>query len=326
MSDSLNVQVGDFVLVQQVGKKHVVKVEKIKGDDLGGRLQEKAPYEGDTIPFERKEVVANYGQRPHKSVFEAYFKSFDHPDIGRVNFFYKASKEEKAEVEKKLSKAFKVLSKNGLTGYFPLYVEIRPAKGKMLGHYKPAKGSRKQDDTDGMLDIICLRPSEDHPLEETFYHECAHAIWRRSIHKRKAKAAWIRDYKQFIQVQHLTSKSLRSLMQELLNSNQPLGEFKKGLEEDSQLILREVVSYIKKFHRLTPVDINLLLESGDHDTVQEVWPTDNLSVSKIKQNNISNYSLKNVEEYFAECVATYLQGKKVPSHTEKLLTKTFQSI
>lgn len=311
--------VDDFLLVQQSGKKHIVKVDKAQEDKGKGMIQDKFPYEEDLLSFEGKEILANYGKRPHSSIYEAYFKSFKHPDIGEVHFFVKADKALKKEIESQLTKAYKRLDKAGLTKFFPLYVEIRPEKGKMLGHYKAAK-------SEGILDIIALRPSDLHTLEQTFFHESGRAVWKRCILQRKAKAAWIKDYNQFIQVQHLTSKSLKKLYHELANSNQNISEFKSGLEEEQQLVLKEVISYIKKYHRLSLVDLNLLLESGDVETVGEVWPSDTLALSKIRENNISNYSLKNVEEYFSEVLATYLMGQKIPAHTEKLLTKTIQSI
>lgn len=316
---SVTFQVEDYILVQQEGKKHLLCVDKSSGKTGRGIRQDKFPYEENQVKFEAEEVVANYGKYPKPFIHEAFYKDFTHPAFGSVNFFMKVDKATKEEIETALTKCAKKLKQHNLDGFLPVNVEIRPSKGKMLGHYKTFK-------QEGELDVMALRPSTEHPLEETIYHESGHGIWKRLIHHRKAKAAWIREYSHHLEVQHLTSKDLKSLLNELLSASQTISDFKQGLSENDQMILREILSYIKKFHRLTVIDLNLLLESGDQDTVTDVWPCDTIALSKIKANNISNYSLKSVEEYFSECLAFYLNGGKLPKHTAKLMAKTIESL
>ena len=312
-------QVEDYILVEQDGRKNIVRVDKTSGKSGRGMKQDKFPYEENELKFDLDEVVANYGKYPKSFIHEAFYKEFKHPTFGSVNFFLKAGKETKEEIDKVLTKCAKKLKDHNLDGFLPVNVEIRPGKGKMLGHYKTHKN-------EGELDIMCLRPSSENPLEITVFHEAGHGVWKRLIPHRKIKAAWIREYSHHLEVQHLTSKDLKSMLNDLLSASQKVTDFKSGLSENDQMILKEILSYIKKFHRLSVLELNLLIESGDTDTVSEVWPSDTIALSKIKENNISNYSLKSVEEFFSECLAFYLTKGKLPKHTEKLLIKTIESI
>lgn len=309
----------DYVLVHQGNRKHLVSVEKTSDKMCRGVKQDNFPYDESDLTFEKDEVVANYGKSPKPFIHEAFYKEFNHKDFGRVLFFTKVSKDVKTEIEELLTTAFKKLNKAGVNHFLPVNVEVRPPKGKMLGHYKTQKH-------EGELDILCIRPSLENPLDFTLYHECAHGVWQRLITQRKIKASWIRDYHQFIEVQHLTSKDLKSLLNELLSATQSVSEFKAGLSENDQDILREVLSYIKKYHRLSVHDLNLLIDCGDTETITTLWPTDTIALAKIKGNGVTNYSLKNVEEYFAEVFATHMTKGNLPPRTQKLLLKTFGAV
>lgn len=311
--------VEDYVLVKLESKKLLLQVTKKSDNMCSGLVEKLLPYEEKDTPFEPTDVIANFGQNPEKAGYEAFYRKTSIPEVGSVAFFTKVSSTARDEVRKTLEKGYSQLKKRHLVSFFPLNLEIRPEKGKSLGHYKLDK---KTD-----IDTLCLRINSEQTMLESFYHECGHGIWERMIYKRSTKSKWIQAYNSLIEVQKLTSKQLKGILNDLQNLRCNITEYKASLEDESEVrILKEALSYIKKYHRLDTDDLNSIIENGDFDVLSSVWPTDSLALTKVKESGITAYASKSVKEFFCESLAFYLMGKALPSNVKSLMEKTVTSI
>ncbi len=310
--------IGDYLTVDSQGKKYLVTVTKKSDSMCAGVNQKHAPYVEEEITFENDEVLANYGVRPGRSGYEVHLTSSRLSGIGELNFFVKLSSAERDEIKDVVKKGHKALDKKSLASFFPLNFEIRAGKGKALGYYSL---DMKTD-----IDTMGFRMGELQDLTHTFYHEAAHGIWERLVTKRSTKAKWISLYNEFIDVESLSTKHIRRMYEDFASMACSMTEYKASLKEDEgqEMLLKEVLSYIKKYHRLSIKDLDILADSDDKKTIKKLWPNDAISLTKEKETGISLYSLKSPLELFCESFAFYMTGKGLPKTVKKLLSKTLQ--
>ena len=310
-------ELGDYILINVEDKKYLCSVSA-KSDGICKAIYDKPlPYDEVDFNFERADVIANFGQKPWKAGHEVFYKEMN-LDFGKVAFFTKISSATRDEVKAALIKGYNELKKRFLVSFFPVNIEIRPEKGKALGHYTVDK---KTD-----IDTMCLRIHDQQNFLESFFHEAGHGIWHRLVTSRTIKTKWIETYQEFVQVQHLGTKQLRSMYKDLNSLRSPIAEYKATLEDEEQIsIFKEILSYIKKYHRLSVSDLDSIIEGGNFGLLEKIWPNDYLSITKLKDSGITDYSLKSVEEFFCEAVAFYLSGRDMPKALRKLTEKTLSS-
>lgn len=308
--------VDDYVQVATDNRKCLVQVTKRSDDMCAGVNQKHFPYSEDEIVFERDDVVANLGRRPERLGHEVHHSTSKLSGIGEINFFIKVSSSTKDDLKEVIKKGYKALEKKRLVSFFPLNFEVRPEKGRMLGYYST---DMKSD-----IDTMGFRIGELQDLTHCFYHEAAHGIWDRLITKRSTKAKWISLYNEFIAVDKLTKQQMNDLYHSFASMACTVTEFKDSLEDEEEvLLMKEVLSYIKKYHRIALKDLDLLADD-DKKAIKALWPSDAISLTKEKDTGISLYSLKSPLELFCESFAFYMTGKSLPKSVKKLMSKTLE--
>lgn len=309
--------VEDYVQVDTDGKKYLLQVTKRSDEMCAGVNQKHFPYSEDEIVFERDDVVANLGRRPERMGHEVHHSTSKLSGVGEINFFVKVSSSTKDDLKEVIKKGHKALDKKRLASFFPLNFEVRPAKGKTLGYYAT---DMKSD-----IDTMGFRLGELQDLNHCFYHEAAHGIWARLITKPSTKAKWITLYNEFIDVQSLSTKHIRNMYHSFASMACNITEYKDSLKEDegSEMMMKEILSYIKKYHRLSIKDLDILADD-DKKAIKALWPSDAISLTKEKDTGISLYSLKSPVELFCESFAFYMTGKALPKSVKKLMSKTLE--
>jgi len=307
--------IDDYCLVESTSKKYLVLVTKKTDKICVGLNQKYYPYSEEEINFDANDVLANLGQKPSRLGYEVHYTSSRLQGIGDIHYFTKVGSSLRKEIKKVIEKGYKALEKKRLVSFFPLNFEVRPEKGSVAGYYKL---DMKTD-----IDTMCFRITDQNDFKHCFYHEAGHGIYERLITSRSIKARWVALYNEFIEVQHLASSQIKQLYKNFSSSNMTLTEFKSSISEDEALtlVLKEIIAYIKKYHRLSIKDVDDLVQ-GEPKEIKKIWPNDSLSLSSAKETGITPYAAKAPKEFFCEAFAFHMTGKKLPREVRKLLDKT----
>lgn len=275
--------------------------------------------------YDEKTLIACLGADPEiGTAFGVHIepqRSEQEHEIGPILYHRKMKKEEKKAFKWGLDKAVETLKEHKLEAILPIKrVELRNKKGKYAGHYVV---KRKGDDTQ---DKIVFHPQVLEDPKYNLYvvlHELAHALWFRKTSD-EFRARWLVSYNEHTHVNKAKKSHMESLLKQLIESQAGIREFAKELEDDEdKALFREILVYLKRHHKLSPQDVNLLL-THNSQVLGEIWPTSaSLSESELP---ITAYAATNVEEFFAEAVSHVLTGKAIPKKIDKLLQKTFKHI
>lgn len=275
--------------------------------------------------YDEKTLIACLGADPEiGTAFGVHIepqRSEQEHEIGPIIYHRKLKKEEKKAFKWGLDKAVATLKEHKLDDVLPIKrVELRNKKGKYAGHYAI---KRKGDDTQ---DKIVFHPQVLEDPKYNLYialHELAHALWFRKISD-EFRARWLVSYNEHTHVNKAKKSHMESLLKQLIESQASIREFQKELQDDEdKALFREVMVYLKRHHKLSPQDVNLLL-THNSQVLGEIWPTSaSLSESELP---ITAYAATSVEEFFAEAASHVLTGQKIPKKIDKLLQKTFKHI
>lgn len=241
--------------------------------------------------------------------------------LGKLFYYRKMNKAEKKAFKWALAKALEVMKEQKFDSVLPIKrLEVRNKKGKYAGTYTI---KRKGDD---VQDKITFHPQVMEDPKYNLYvilHELAHALWFRKTSD-EFRARWLVSYNEHTHVNKAKKSQLESTLKQLIESQVGIREFAKGLEDDEdKALFREILVYLKRHHKLSPQDVNLLL-THNSQVLGEIWPT-SASLSESDQ-PITAYAATSVEEFFAEAVSHSLTGHKLPGKIDKLLQKTFKHI
>ncbi len=313
--------VDDYVQISSMDKTYLLQVTKSSDRMCRGTNQRYFPYVEEEIDFEVGDVLANLGSSPSRLQrlgFEVHHATSKMSGIGDIQYFTKISSATKEELKKAITKGYDALEKKGLVSFFPLNFEVRPAKGKVAGYYKT--------DFKSDIDTMAFRLVEGNDFRHCFYHEAAHGIYERLITSRSLKAKWVALYNEFIEVNSLSSKQIKGLYSGFASIEGTMSEYKSSIEDaGDQLVLKEILSYIKKYHRLSIKDLDVLAE-GDKSEIKKMWPKDGLSLTNEKDTGITTYSATAPKELFCEAFAFHMTGKKLPKNIKKLMEKTLTKV
>lgn len=318
-STGLAFNVGDTVIVKIDDKKYAsVFVHRKTDRHCSGTVTKYAPYDEVVLEFLRDQVVCNLGTDPapgnlYGQQIEPFFRTAV-SSAGSVHFFYRVSKKEKDSLIDTLNKVYDKMKTKGLRDIFPLTIECRPVKGNTYGSYKVGKK--------GDNDVMCLRPSIECDLNHVVFHELGHPVWKH-LFTETTRAKWIRAYHKQVKVSRLTARDSRSLLKKVMADRLVLKDFAANLEDDSKIVLKEIVKHIKKVHGLSPRDIDTMI-LADED-ITEFWPTTDMEVSEIRS-DVSDYSKKSPEEFFSEIFSFYMIRKDIPERVKKLLEKSLEAV
>lgn len=322
-----NIEVEDIVIAKVADKNFLLKVANFKGDAVTGEIATVASDKVESITFLPEDIVANLGKKPVNGT--AYgikieiFNKYLTTDLGKIALFCKLG-ESKKHIKKAYNNVHSKLEKLGLLGFsYTLDLEVREKNGKMAGMYTTVKNI---DNANDRLTIYLDAASAD--LEGTLFHESGHGIWNRLLVKESLKAKWIESYSAYIEDQMISDKELKKHFADLKASGNSFSAYSKYIKSEGDelefMVMKFILKYFKEIRRLSLKDIDDLV-AYDFDTLKELWPQKISSVGKIKENPISEYAMKNVQEYFCECFRLHCGGLKLPKSVRKLMEKTISS-
>lgn len=318
----------DFVIVDIDSKNYLVKVGSFKGETILGDIATIASDKVEPLTFLKDDVVANLGQKPKEGTaygvkIEIFNKYID-TSFGKIALFLKMEKALRKELAKHYNKAYSKLEKLGLLGFtYTLEHEVKSKQGKMAGMYM---ANKNLDLNDKM--VIFANCENDITIEEVILHECGHGIWHRLIQQDKLKSKWVEDYSKFIDVEAIRDKELKKHLSDLKSMALTFTEYKGHIKREANdldiILIDAIIKFFKDSRRLTVRDLDYVVKH-DMDFLKSIWPTRTQELVKIKQNPISEYAMKNVQEYFCECFRLHAIGKQLPKTTRKLMEKTIST-
>lgn len=275
------------------------------------------------VEYDEKSLVANLGKKPlaGQKVYGVSIEPFNRivdTDIGQMFLFRKLNKLERKALMSAIKRTYSKMKSLGLDVFPITEIVVRPKHGKYAGSYTfRVKMSE-------VTDSIQLHPETFDDVKYNayiLYHEFGHAVWYKRI-PMKLKAKWIVMYEKRIEQLNILKDRLTPMLDDILSYEGTLMEYQKELEEEDRLVLKEVLSNYKRYHKLDMRALSILM-SEDKDTFASMWPKRASIISSIKE-DISAYAMVSPEELFAECFAFYMTGKMLPKDATKLLEKSLK--
>ena len=276
-----------------------------------------------TVEYDADTLIANLGQdpapgkaygvdvQPHYGMFES--------EIGPVHLYRKLEDDERKAVTVSIKKIVKKIEEQGLAKVFPIKrVEILNPKGKWAGEYKISNKSGEMDD------VIRLHPKiiNDQIYNQYIWaHELGHAIWFRYVPE-KIRSEWLEMYNESTKVSKAKKSQMEDLCTALVSSQLSVREFMRDIEDEELLMFKEAMAYLKKIHKMSPEDVNILLNQNNK-VLASIWPT-TASISN-NETLVSEYAQVSVHELFAEAYAHSTTGKQLGKTVQKLLDKTLKA-
>lgn len=277
-----------------------------------------------TVEYDADTLIANLGKDPAPGKaygvdIQPHYGDFQ-SDIGNVHLYRKLDDDEKKALTVSIKKIVKKVEEQGLAKVFPIKrVEILNQKGRWAGEYKIS------NKTGEVEDVIRLFPkilSDQIHNQYIWAHELGHAVWFRYVPDR-LRSEWLEMYNESTKVSKAKKSQMEDLCTALVSSQQSVREFQRDIEEEELAMFKEALSYLKKIHKMSPEDVNILLNQNSKVLVA-IWPT-TASISN-NESLCGDYAKVSVHELFAEAYAFYTTGKQVPKSIQKLLEKTIKAV
>lgn len=321
----MKVNENDYVICkdpQNPKRNYMMKVVRVGDEKIGGILEHDRHLKEEKMVSLKTLVVANLGQAPAPGKYagvdarDIYRKTLNHDAWGKIHFFVKPSKPLRKALARSLDKTAEKLTKIGFEHLFNnVCNEVRAPHGKYAGYYKHG-GKGKPNRL-----ALCLKEEHAEQMDNVLYHECGHVIRFNYIKNPRLRAKWLWLFDTSVPTEKV--KKFDRMFNSIEKAQpETLKEYAAQLEdEDHQRTLKTVVRYLRQVHRVSAKDVNVLLEAGKYDQLQELWPTGEIDVSGLAP-IVSDYATKNVEELFAESFAFYMTKKKLPKDVLHLLEKS----
>lgn len=273
------------------------------------------------VEYDDSNLVANLGKKPKSGTAFGVkiepFVSGQETKYGALLFYRTLNDLEKKALKNALTTTYDTLGEMRLN-IFPLTsLQVRPKRGKYAGHYKFKRGRS------GTTDHVVLHPESFEDVKYNtyvLYHEYAHAIWFKLVSNR-TKARWIRLYRKRLELSNILKERLEPMLEELMAFSGSLREFYKELDDQDRLVFKEVLMHYRRYHKMTPADLDIL-HVDDSEAFASMWPKRTTLVEE--KPDLSEYSLTNVDEFFAEAFAFSMTGKKIPKDVQKALDVTLK--
>jgi len=277
-----------------------------------------------TIEYDANTLIANLGADPAPGKAYGVDVNPHHGDyaspIGRVHVYRKLEDDEKKAIEISIKKIVKKVEGQGLEKVFPISrIEIHNSKGKWAGEYRYTnKGGEVHD-------VIKLHPkilADQVHNQYIWAHELGHAIWCRFLSE-KLRAEWLELYNESTKVSKAKKSQMEDLCTSLVSSQESVREFQRNIEGEELAMFKEALAYLKKIHKMSAEDVNILLNQNAK-VLAQIWPT-TASVSS-NESLVTEYARVSVHELFAEAYAwTTVGGKQFPKEVMKLLEKSLKA-
>lgn len=318
----LPVEKDDYIIVR-VGKKNKLCFAHSPKRNTAYIEDTMANEEPQTVEYTAETLVANLGSDPAPGKaygvdIQPHYGEVQTP-IGPMHIYRKMEDDEKEAVTIAIKRIKKKVDEQGLGKVFPFTrLEVLNAKGKWAGSYSVSFKSGTPED------MVRLHPkilSDQIYNQYIFAHETGHGIWFKFVSE-KIRAEWLEIYNGLTKVSKAKKSEMEELCTSLVASQQSVREFQRDIEEDELQLFKEALAYLKKHHKLSPEDVNTLLNQNSK-VLASIWPT-SASFSN-SESLISEYAKVSVQEMFAEAYAYHTTGKEIPKSVKKLLEKTLKA-
>ena len=321
----MHIQKDSYVIVRQ-GNKHFLCLAINPERNRAVIDKTLADEEHQTIEYDENNLVANLGLNPKAGSvafgvkINPYISSVD-SKYGPMHFFRVLEDLEKKALKSALRRTYDAMLEKNLN-IFPLgSIKFFPKKGNYAGMYHIKRSM--SEFTDG-IDLFPDTFTDRSYNEYVLYHEYGHAVWFRMV-PASYKARWIKLYHKRLELNSILKDRLESMLGELMEFTGTFKEFYKELEDESQdrLVFREVLSHYKRYHKLDGRSLEILwLE--DSEKFASMWPKRTTIVES--RPDLSEYSMKNPDEFFAEAFAFHMTGKTMPKDITKAMEKTLKAL
>ena len=318
----MSIQKGSYVVAKVEKKPLLLRIDSVEENgDIVCTIEKTRHKDPERVSVRKNEVLAMLGKTPkygsvHGVTVETFKSVFTHDIFGQIVVFNQLEDKHWERLLRGLDKSGSILQKHGVDKFLPCNVEIRAPKGKVAGSYK-FSGKDQEEYPDTMI----LRPKEEHDsFIYVILHESGHGTYFRQFRSKKGRAAWIKAYHSYISVVNATDEDIQSLVETYLLKNRP-SDAKSLMSEEETEIFEAMVSYVKRVHNLSMEDLDTLFDS--EEPLVEYWPE--TAEFTHKTYDITEYAMKSVKEFFAECFALYLTDKKLPPKIHKLMEKSLQA-
>ena len=336
----------EFILVSEQNAKtlkvtyHVVRVKKVLDESVLGTLIRDSHKRDQSVEIQLRDVVANLGETPPPikiagTDLEEYFPfETEHKQFGQLWWSFDPADNEDAvkRVHRSFSATYEWLKANGLEDItqLPIHYEIGHKVQKMMGCYWNSGGGRLAK-KEGVLRFNPNHPEAEN-VESTVgrgyltSHEIAHVIDTELLFdKPKHRARWIDLYQETVSPLEIPAETCDALLEKMLVC-ESLKDFRAAIkgEEDDKEAVKAIFEHIHKTHNLGAYDVETLMRAGQAGSIREVWPQPNHTIVLERKPIISDYSLKNVRELFAESLSYGACGKKLPKKVTELSERALE--
>jgi hypothetical protein len=286
--------------------------------------------------------LVNLGPSPRpgtvygKDLSFLYRKSVQVPDYGDMHIFTSISKEIRSAFKTGASEVASLLKKHGIaeilnSGIVWQLVSKKTA-GNYAGWYQPSKLTKDGEASRPArisltLDEETLKSSSIDNYSYVIAHELGHAVHLQTVKRIEGlDEKWLRLYTDTVTPVKVPQSEVLKMRDELISSGAPFSGFRSTLEEEKLDTFKVIVNEIRRTSRLSLRELDTLTQSEDAgDHIRRVWPASSVYLSKLSP-LLTQYSLKNYHELFAETFAFYLLGKKLPSELSKLMERTLSKV
>jgi len=319
---SLTIDKDDYIIVRHRKKPTLCFVLNAKSCRavIEKTLQTDEP---EHITYELEDVLCNVGPNPLDGKIYGcdvmpYKRTIETKKFGPILIFRDMEPKELKALQAAMKSVYAMYEKQASVDFLPLYqIHLCPKKGKYAGSYH---AKLKVGEA---FDIMKLHPDTfSDPIynEYLIAHEFAHGLWFRCV-PLNLRVRWMNLYQKRLKLSSVNEQHLADLCHEVVRYEGTLRDYMKEVAEDEEkLVIKEVLNYFKRYHVMSSDDIDLML-AHDSGKLADMWPT-RAMLSETRP-DISQYSLKNVEEFFAEAISYHFSGRILPKDVQKGIKATF---
>lgn len=316
----MKIDVGMYVVAKIEKKAILLRVDQITYKDIVCSMESTRHKEPESVTIKSKEVIAVLGRSPsfgkvHGVTVETWKRCEEHEHFGTIDIFHELDKAHEGKLLRAFDKVSSVLKKHGLQRCLPVCTEIRHPSGKMAGKYKFTG-----KDAEEFPDTLTLYPKEEHEFSHIVFHEIGHAVWFRLFKSAKGRAAWVKAYHSYIKITELSDTDIADITDKYGKSDRP-SDAKGQMSEEEAGVFEAMLEYVKRVHSLTIRDLDTLYDS--ENDLSKYWPQSAETTKKVIE-AFGEYSMKSVEEFWAEAFSFYMTGKSMPKNLSTLMEKSLR--
>lgn len=252
----------------------------------------------------------------------------------KLYFFYKPEKEYISNIENIFNDAFLCLRKNKIDQFIPDLVfdihskQTYKAPKNALGFF-----SNKTNQIRLYADKL---ECDTDKFKHAILHEMSH-YFRKLLAKDEILSEWTVRFAEISDKVCIQNSRLKEIIESFLVSNTNLSSFCKTLDnedDDSQMgmlsdrkLFKSYVASAARYYNLSSKDINTLSKNGKYDLLEKILLNEMLPLAvRVTKGTVSEYATKNQEEFFAEVLAFYLEGKVLSSKDQLIAKKTIDAL